>query len=258
VRSEPLGLWTGDEAAPEPYPELRALAFDFSSRGDRVPGRLLLPADGDGPFPTVILQHGAGGSRRADYLLGTGGPWARRGLAVASIDFPLHGERSEAKLSARLLAAIAARRHESAGGALRDLFRQAVMDLQRTADALERIPRVDAQRLAYAGFSMGTVIGAAFCAADPRPRCAAFAVGGAGLGPPGLDAVDHIGRIAPRPVLMVNTRGDATFPPDRVEELFAAAREPKELHWFDGTHRELPGAALKKMEQFLRASLLRD
>lgn len=254
--AEPLGLWTGGAAPPDSHPELRALAFEFSSRGDRVPGRLLLPAEGEGPFPVVLLQHGAGGSKESDYLAATGGPWARRGAAVASIDFPLHGERAEGKLTERLLEAVVQREHAGATAELlRDLFSQAVVDLRRTVDALEALPRLDASRLAYAAFSMGAVIGAVFCAVDPRPRAAAFAVGGAGLGPPGVDATDYVARIAPRPLLMVNTTGDRTFPRHRVEALFEAASEPKELHWFEGGHDELPGAALKAMWRFLEPHL---
>ncbi len=252
--SEPLGLWTGAAAPPQPYPELRALAFEFSSRGDRVPGRLLLPAQGDGPFPVVLLQHGAGGSKDADYLAATGGPWARRGVAIASIDFPLHGQRGDAKLSAQLLTALAGQAREAASARLlRQLFRQAVVDLGRTVDALGQLPQLDASRLAYAAFSMGAVIGAVFCGVDPRPRAAAFAVGG--LGASTGDVAPYVGRIAPRPLLMVNTTGDQIFPRASVEALFEAASEPKELRWFEGSHTELPGEALKTMWRFLQPHL---
>ena len=254
--AQPLGLWLGEGDPPERFPELRALAFSLSSRGDRVPGRLLLPAEGDGPFPVVMLQHGLGGSCRAGYLEATGGPWARRGVAVASIDFPLHGARADSKLSQRLLLATRGREHGGAPGELvRDLFRQAVVDLARTADALERMPRIDARRLAYAGFSMGSVIGVVFCAHDPRPRAVALAIGGAGLGPPGMDAPDFIARIAPRPLLMLNTDRDEIFPRERVQALFDAAGEPKDLRWYEGAHADVPGRALKDMWSFLSARL---
>jgi dienelactone hydrolase len=232
------------------------VAFEFSSGGDRVPGRLLLPAEAGSALPVVLLQHGAGGSKEADYLVATAGPWVRRGVAVASIDFPLHGERSDAKLSDRLWSALASRSAGEADVPLLDLlFRQALRDLHRAADALEALPQVDATRLAYAGFSLGSVIGCAFCARDARPRAAALALAGAGLAPSAWDATLHVGRIAPRPLLMVNTRGDEVFPRDRVEALFAAAAEPKELRWFDGPHNRLPGEALKAMWVFLEPHL---
>jgi hypothetical protein len=103
---EPLGLWQRVAPAPRPDPDLRQLCFEYTSRGDRVPGRVLLPPEGKGPFPLVMLQHGARGSKEAPYMLPVGGPWARAGAAVLSIDFPLHGERSSAKMGALLRGAL--------------------------------------------------------------------------------------------------------------------------------------------------------
>jgi dipeptidyl aminopeptidase/acylaminoacyl peptidase len=91
--TEPIAFWMAATAAPDHAPSLRVQRFEYSSRGDRVPGLLLLP-DGNGPFPLVLLQHGAGGSKHAPYLDAARLPWVRRGAAVASIDFPLHGERA--------------------------------------------------------------------------------------------------------------------------------------------------------------------
>ena len=105
---EPLDFWLD---APQPAGDLPGLTqqrFELSSHGDRVPGRLLLPPDGDGPHPLVLLQHGLGGSKDAPYLTAAAGPWVRGGAAVASIDFPLHGERANVKLPPDLL------RHEGA------------------------------------------------------------------------------------------------------------------------------------------------
>ena len=135
---EPLGLWTGPAEALEHHPEVRALGFEFSSGGDRVPGRLLLPPTGNGPIPMVLLQHGAGGSKRAPYIEAAGGPWAKRGLAVASIDFPLHGERADAKLSKLLTGAALGSADAGAelDGLWIDFHRRAVIDLGRAVDAL--------------------------------------------------------------------------------------------------------------------------
>ena len=40
---EPLGLWSRRAPTPDRYPEVRAYRFEYSSRGDRVSGRLWLP-----------------------------------------------------------------------------------------------------------------------------------------------------------------------------------------------------------------------
>jgi dienelactone hydrolase len=253
---EPLGVCAWPAEAPAGLSGLRARRIEFTSRGDLVAGRLLLPPSGDGPFPLILLQHGAGGSKEADYLDATAGPWARGGAAVLSIDFPLHGERRSAKLTERVLAALA-----RPGALMEDavlwseLVRQAVGDLGRALDAAARMPELDVRRVAYCGFSLGAILGATFLGHDARPRAAALAIGGGGFGPPSVDPTQHIGRFAPRPLLFVNAARDATIPRAAAEALHAAAGEPKRVEWFDCGHSELPGRALKQMWLFLRREL---
>lgn len=255
--AEPLGLWQRAIEAPVEARDLRVYAFEYSSRGARVPGRLLLPPDGDGPFPLVILQHGARGSKDADYMLPVAAPWARAGAAVASIDLPLHGERRNAKLTGLLLGALGLEGRPTAAGRtiLDEFVRQAVGDLRRLVDAAARLPQVDPERVVFAGLSLGSIVGATYVAHDPRPRAAALALGGGGFGGPASDPVSHVQRIAPRPVLFVNATRDETVPRSATEALFAAAGDPKEIHWFDAGHQDLPGNALKTMWQFLHRHL---
>ncbi len=254
--AEPLGLWRG-AAPPDPgASDLRAARIEYSSRGDRVPARLLLPPEGDGPFPLVLLQHGAHGSKEAPYMVQVAAPWVRRGVAVLSIDFPLHGERYSAKLSGLLLGALGLEGRPSDTGrlVLADFLRQAVLDLQRALDVAARLPELDAARVAYAGLSLGSIVGATYCSVDPRPRAAALALGGGGFG----DAADpcrHVARFAPRPLLFVNASRDETISREATQALFEAAGEPKEILWFDAGHRDLPGRAMKEMWLFLKRHL---
>ena len=251
-------MWTAPVAAPAHAPNLRARRFEFSSRGDRVPGLLLLPAEGRGPFPFVLLQHGAGGSKHSDYLDAARLPWVQRGVAVASIDFPLHGERSSAKLSEQLLGVTVSSvrtAHADTIALWREFSRQAVLDLGRALDALAEVPELDAQRVAYAGFSLGAILGALFCPGDPRPRAAALALGGSGIGPPEFDPATRIGAFAPRPLLFVNATHDERIPRAAAEALHAAAGDPKQIAWFECGHHDLPGAGLKTMWSFLARHL---
>jgi dienelactone hydrolase len=250
---EPLATWL------RPLPErdgdpARRVRFEVSSRGDRVTGLLLLPSRGPGPFPLVLLQHGLGGSKESDYLDAARGPWVRNGVAVASIDFPLHGERASAKLAELLLAGMAGARgpEASAGATLATEFaRQSVHDLHRTLDALAAHPALDGGRIAYAGFSLGAILGAFYVPTDPRLRAAALALAGSGLGPPALDPARHLPAFAGRPLLLVNAVRDERIPRAAAERLHAAAGEPKQTLWFDSGHADLPGRALKAMWQFL-------
>jgi dienelactone hydrolase len=250
---EPLALFLRDAESLGGSAALRQLEFELSSRGDRVPGRLLLPADRRGPFPLILAQHGIGGAKDSDYMDTACLPWVRGGAAVASIDFPLHGERASAKLSERIQQFFEASSDLSplAEELWISFVRQAVIDLRRTVDAMVELPEIDAGRVGYAGFSLGTILGVPFCAEDPRVRAAALAIGGGGVGPVATDPVRHIPRFAPRPVLFVSARRDQTIPRERAEALHEAAGEPSQVLWFDCAHSELPGAALKAMWRFL-------
>jgi dienelactone hydrolase len=255
--AEPLGLVRWEMAAPVRYPRIRAFHFEFTSRGDRVPGRLWLPPEATSPAPVVLLQHGVGGSRQAPYLDASAGPWVEAGLAVASVDFPLHGDRASPKLSAHLALAL----REAVEGAgtgstlLHEFFQQAVADLRRAVSALAEMPDVDTERAAYAGFSLGAIVGAAFCAADPRPRAAVFALGGGGAGPAALDPARTVAGFAPRPALFLNARDDEVISRESALAFFEGAGEPRQHLWFEGTHTELPGDALKAMLAFLAEHL---
>jgi len=250
---EPLAALFFVRAAPAGLAPARCLRFEYTSRGDRANGRLLLPPKRSGRRPLALIGHGAGGSCDAPYMDAVAGPWVRAGAAVASIDFPLHGERRSTKLSERLLAGFAGAR-PSDGLAL-DFAAQALFDLRRALDALSAHPEVDAEHSVYAGFSLGTILGALFCASEPRVRAAALAVGGAGFGPAALDPAQHIARFAPRPLLFVNATRDERVPRARAEALHAAAAEPKQVLWFECGHADLPGRALKAMWGFLAPHL---
>lgn len=255
---EPYDLWARDVAAPESLTGLRVRRLEFTSRGDRVPMRLLLPAEGDGPFPLVLFQHGAGGSKDADYIDLTVAPWVRAGAAVASIDFPLFGERFSGKLTERLLTDMLEQRAEGRvpeDRVWREFVVQAVHDLRRSLGALAQQPEVDADRCVYGAYSLGAMVGAVFLAHDPRPRAAVLAVGGGGFGPADVDPARHIGGFAPRPLLLVNATRDERVPRASSEALFDAAGEPKQIEWFEAGHATLPGRALKAMWTFLREHL---
>jgi fermentation-respiration switch protein FrsA (DUF1100 family) len=248
-RSEPLSLQRRSAATPEAFGQARCEYFDYSSRGDRVPGRLLLPRDPSGPVPLILFQHGMGGSKESEYL-DAAGPWIRHGVAIASIDFPLHGERADAKLAAHLQAG----EGDDSRALWLELTRQAVCDLRRAVDALTTLPELNG-RVAYAAFSLGAMLGAVYCASDPRPCAAALALAGSGLFPPEIDASNYVSKISPRPVLFLNGSRDEVVPPGAAEALFERAQDPKRIEWYDAGHTDLPGVAMKEMWLFLRDQL---
>ena len=256
-QDEALSLLRRTAAAPAGYEGLRALELEFSSRGDRVAARVMLP-DGPGPHPVVILQHGLGASREAEYLA-MGARWVREGVAVATIDLPLHGVRASAKMSERLIASasdlMAGRPLARVDGMLWSEFaRQTTHDLRRCHDALEATPETDAKRVVFVGFSLGAMAGTLYCANDPRPRAAVLALAGA-TGAGVLDPAQWVGAIAPRPILFVNATRDETIPLAASERLFRSAGAAPRVEWFDAGHGDLPGAALKSIWHFVRTQL---
>ena len=201
------------------------MRFEYTSRGDRVSGRLLLPPGrAAAARPLALVGHGAGG------VEGRGVPRRGRrprGCAPAPPS-PRSTSRSTASARARSSPSASSRASRPAPTASRSPSgstspRQAVVDLERALDALALHPEVDVGRTVYAGFSLGTILGALFCAGEPRVRAAALAIGGGGIGPEAADPARHIARFAPRPVLFVNATRDERIPRERAEALHAAA-----------------------------------
>lgn len=158
-----------------------------STNGERVPAVVALPSAaqfGTGPYPAIVLGHGAGGSKddpayRLALTTVVGG-----GYAAIMIDYPLHGERTQR-------AYFAALGSESTASAAQvsevlDLFAsaavQTVVDQRRAIDFLCTLESVDKDRIGYLGFSLGAILGSVLCAVEPRLKSGALLVGGADWG----------------------------------------------------------------------------
>jgi protein-disulfide isomerase len=224
---EPLDLWLDERPPPAGLPDVRQQRFEFSSRGDRVPGRLLLPPGKVGPFPLVLLQHGAGGSKEAPYLDAAAGPWVRAGAAVASIDFPLHGERANVKLPVALLRGIAGAAPLLPGENVRTgLIRRAIVDLRATRRAgvasSSRSRARDVRRFQPGRDPRRDLLrrGCAAAAAAPRSE--------GGLGPRTSTRSVHRTHRA-RPLLFVNAERDGVIL-TRHQALFDAAGHRSRSH----------------------------
>lgn len=252
---EALGLWL-DDPRTEGTTGLRSTRFEFSSRGDRVPGHLLLPPRPSGPRPLVLVSQGNESRRQEPALPEACRIWAGEGAAVAAVDLPLQGARTNAKLSQKLGRAF----EEGAAGPLdatlwTEFTRQAVLDLRRALDALGGLDEVASGRVAYVGSRLGAAVGAIFCAADPRVCCAVLALGGGGSVPRDADPAAHVRGFAPRPLLLVNARCDERLPRERAEALHAAAGEPTQALWLERCGSELPAESLDPILGFVRLHL---
>lgn len=251
--AEPLALWLQDRDPPAAQ-RGRTLRFEISSRGDRVPGALYLPA-GPQAAPLVVLMHATGSSKDAPFLKACSEAWLAQRAAVACFDLPLHGERESAKLTETFLAAFEDREllDPERERLCAEFGRQSLCDARRTLDALAGLPEIDERRVAVVGFGLGAVVGAHWSADDGRVGAVALALIGGGIG--ALDPSDAVRRIAPRPLLFVNAKGDERVPRRAARALHAAAGDKSEVVWVEGGHAELGASGTDALQGFVTREL---
>ena len=239
---------------------VRHLQFRVTSiRGEQVPGDLWLPPESV-PVPAVVVQHGAGAGKSDPLVVGLAERWVRQGAAVLAIDAHGHGERATEHTAPGRTPPLPWARLTHAT--------QIAVDLMRAVDFLVTRPEINSEQIGFVGFDNGAFGGVRCVALDLRIRTAVFCNGGAAFPlPAGVDAADwgtvsalidpryFAPRIAPRPVLMINSRREDMMVSDQVRALFDAVGEPKEIVWYDGDRATFPGELLERMWEFLRAHL---
>lgn len=165
-------------------------------------------------------------------------------------------------------------------------------DLEAVVSYLAALPELDAGRLALCGFSGGAAVAGCLAAVDGRAQALALCACPAGFrawgetgaaeliaryraigvirdddfpadpeawmqGFAALRPVDVIGRISPRPLLIVHGTADDVVPVADAGRLYAAAAEPKELRLIPGAGHRLrqEQAAVDGIIAWLRTTL---
>lgn len=234
-------------------------AVTYRTYDGTVPGLLYTPS-GPGPFPCVLAAHGVTANKGTS--IGLRDLIVPAGYAMFTIDARFHGDRGTPAQSFFDL--------QNYPGRVRELFQGTVVDLRRAIDYLEQRPDCVPGKIGFVGTSMGGFMGATLAGADERVQAPVLLFSGADwrlwftTGHPGvvgifyqfgnpvsLDAVvaaidpldpsRWIGRIAPRPVLMVHGDADDVVPPATGQALYDAALDPKTVLWYAGGHG--PGGA---------------
>lgn len=215
----------------------RRIAIELAAaEREHVPSILLVPDAPRGSerrWPAALLLHGFT-SRKERMIEGIGRALLARGVASLAIDLPLHGAR-EGRVED-----LSFRNPLQLVGA----WRLALAEVRLSLDYLASLAMIDSRRLALVGYSLGSYIGVVAAANDTRVRAVVLASGGdlpdrtpfAAIVRAAADPLRAVRRLAGRPLLMVNGRHDRTITPSQAERLFAAAGEPKELHWYQGGH----------------------
>jgi dienelactone hydrolase len=223
------------------YPiEIRQVSYASPDDRGRVSGFLVRPP-GDGPFPGVILMHGAGGDSRQMLVQAT---WlAGRGAVAIAIDSPFVRNPNQ-----QLPQGVAGLRAES------DLIAQNVVELRRAVDVLTEDGDADEERIGFIGFSGGARTGAILAGNEDRIRAYVLMSGGSApvaeivKAVPvearveveeilnGVDPLVHIRRAEPAKLLFLNGRRDQVVPRAALNALYRNASEPKEIRWYRTTH----------------------
>ncbi len=202
--------------------------------------------------PVFIVLGGAVRGKDAGKLIGD-----TRGAIFASLKYPYDG-KLKATGAMEVLAQVPA---------IRRAFYDTPPAVQLALDYLLARPDVDSTRVELVGASFGAPFAAIAAARDTRVTRLWLAHGGgdsyallehnlqrdipnATLRAPLAHLADvlisgprftpeaWVGRVAPRPVIMLNAEDDEQIPRASVELLYAAAGAPKELVWLPGQHMQ--------------------
>src|SRR5215475_9953189 len=163
--------WIGEPTSEGGVTEHR---FDLVRETGIVPGILWTPAQQDRPVPLVLMGHGGSGHKRSDRHLLLGRRFAGVSqMAAAAIDGPYHGDRVPAQLDRRQF------QEMMAAAGVDKVTDGMVDDWSATLEALGQLDTINANRVAYIGFSMGTRFGLPYvAAAGSRLRCAVLGKNG--------------------------------------------------------------------------------
>jgi dienelactone hydrolase len=228
-------------AAAEDHTQYR---IEFNGiKDDRVPAYVYVPKrkpNDKTPLPAILLQYGAGGNKKTDYIVAIGQQFAARGYVVITIDSPGCGER---------------RGKDKGADALTLMSNERVMhfcgDYSRAVDYLIARADVDKDRIGYVGISWGAITGITFCAYEPRIKAVGSMVGGGNFlglytaktiekavsaGSKSSDPVVHVARIAPRPLLFINVTKDQLILRMWAESLHKAAGPGAKVIWLETDH----------------------
>lgn len=234
--------------------EVRDITFANTS-GGRTAAYLVLPGKGDAPRQAALMVHWYApeeqDSNRTQYL-GQAVELARLGVVSLLPEtmwsepkwFPTRNRANDYDASVR-----------------------SVKELRRALDLLISQPGVDQQRVAFVGHDFGAMYGAVLMTCDKRPTLYALQaftdtmshwyLYGPKLPAPErdafvaklkpMDAVEHLGKAAPAPVLLQFGTVDHHVPKERAEAIIKATSEPKKVIWYETEHGLNPQAVADRM-----------
>jgi pimeloyl-ACP methyl ester carboxylesterase len=242
------------EAGTERRGDVRIVDLSYASpMGGRVPAYLILPP-GEGKHPAVLFLHPGQGDRKTfvDEAVGLA---KERGFVSLTINAPFLRPENQGKRGGNPWNPEVSRREQI----------QTVQDLRRGFDLLVSRPEVDPGRLAYVGHSLGATVGGILAGVEKRPVAFVLMAGypllthamehGHDQGSIAfqelataeqrnayikamepLNALHYVWEAPPARILFQLARRDEFITPWDAELYVWAAREPKEVLWYDTDH----------------------
>lgn len=226
--------------------ELREVSFSFSRANETVPGLLVLPAEDEGPFPLVLIQHPGMSSKDEYFVRDVAIAWAKRGWACGGIDAPLHGDRDTHDPMALF-------RDPSRYPAIAASF---AADVSETIDRLADRFAIDQRRIGYVGYSLGSMLGISAVGLDGRFKAAALClVGEGGLAGPATTPDSPVRGMKNVAVRVLGKLNDELIPRAATQSLFDALPGKKDLVWLPGGHFEIGPDVIRAAGEWLKAEL---
>lgn len=232
-----------------------------STAGVRVPALLYRPVGGSGRLPAIVALHGGTApGKESAYVGQMASVIARAGFLVLAIDMPYFGERRGELITGFTNREKADRLYNQPPVYLA-FVTQLVKDVSRSYDWLVAEGGAEARRIGLVGFSRGAQLAFIAGGADRRLAAVVGAYGGH------FDALEtghlaaacpanYIGRISPRPLLMINGTNDQDFfRAVSVEPLYRVARQPKRIIWAETGHQMPLPEHQAQMIEWLREQL---
>ena len=224
-----------------------------------VPGVLWSPDTGADPAPLVLMGHPGGLHKKAPGLVARAAHFVTAfGFHAAAIDAPGHGDRERSASDAAWVDEM--QRARRAGEPLGEIVSEfnesiaerAVPEWRATLDALQALPKIDADRqVGYSGMTLATEIGFRLVAAEPR-------IGAAGLGAAyASEALLEVARGVSVPVQFLLPWDDPEIDRESGLALYdAIGSAEKSLHAFPGPHQRVPSSEAEDSARFLARHLL--
>lgn len=218
--------------------------------GERIPLRVIIPANAEPPYRSVVFLYGIGQDLR--FFDRIADLFGERGVLLVMPEQYNRGVRREMRGFREVFA-------------LHERSSRIVPETRRAVDYLLQRGDVDPERLDLFGASYGGIMGCAVMNHEPRFRSAVIALAGGdlpmligslvdsedmGFASPfvktfgswmlsAFEPLDQVAGIGIRPVLFQHLEGDELIPKESADALFEAAPEPKSRSWLKDSHTSI-------------------